>query len=437
MNLLYLHYRHGAGAGAGMGRIAGTRLYSQLRAAAAFAPTAHMIVDDRDFRDAVSSYRDDVLPESEVWSEGFDTIYCEGGPRSEFGSDGAWVPKVPYPLADKFVRQGGILVFSDVDTNFAAGPDAPFCELSSAWFSGPSGCPIYFADHANTSDPFRLEIDLLRVKPIVAEWLQPVFDAPGTLTVHGAVELRSVQSLLLCPTQESVGSLCNDLWWAAPQKGVDSFGLRYHPEGHRGPDFMLGPFACVRQLGLGFVVTIAAIVSSDRVSEAGKGPGRFLTRLITHLRDCVRREKETAGFQRFRDTRLFLSHRSTDKGTVEAVAKLLKRGGIRTWFDKDHLLPSDSVGLSIDGGLQESTHFTLFWSANCVGAPWINFELGAALTACVEDRKPILIVPLDNTPVPRSLAQYLRVGGDGTAEGIACALREAVERLAARNSKHR
>jgi len=432
MDLLYLHYQHGAVAGPD--RIAGKRLYSAMCVSADHAATAHMVVKDDDFQGAASSFQEDVVSEAEVLSNGFDTIYCEGGPRSSFSDNGSWVPKLPYQLAEKFVRQGGIVVFSDVDFNFAKNPDDEFCELTSAWFSESSGYPIYFSDRANTSNPSQMEIDLSALKPRVSEWLRPAFERSKTLIVSNAVELHSVQSPLLFATARSVGTLCQDLWWSAPYEGVDHLRLRYHPNGPQGQD-LVGPFACVRQMGYGFFVTIAAIVSSDWLVKNENGASSFFCGLVECLKDEIKLQKDIAGFQRFRGVQLFLSHRSIDKPVVQDIARILKRYGLRTWFDKDKLIPSDSVGLSINGGLQESTHFVLFWSANCVNAPWVEFELGAAITACVEAKKPILIVSLDETPVPASLAQYLRVNGRQETEGVASALREAVERLADRQNR--
>jgi hypothetical protein len=432
MDLLYLHYQHSAIAGPE--RIAGKHLYSSMRTSAKRAATAHMIVKDEDFHGAASSFQEDVVSETEVLSEGFNTIYCEGGPRSSFSDNGAWLPKIDYQLAERFVRQGGIVVYSDVDFNFARKPDDRFCDLTSAWFSESSGYPIYFMDKANASSPSLMEVELSAVKPRVANWLQSAFEQTKTLVVSNAVQLHSVQFPLLFSTQRTVGTLCQDLWWSAPYEGVDHLKLCYHPNGPQRPD-LLGPFACVKQLGHGFIVTIAAIVSPDRLAKDENDASLFFCSLIESLKKEVELQKETAGFQRFRGIQLFLSHRSTDKPVVQNVANSLRQYGVRIWFDKDKLIPSDSVGLSINGGLQESTHFVLFWSANCVNAPWVEFELGAAITACVEAKKPILIVTLDETPVPASIAQYLRVNGKQATEGVGAALREAVERLADRKNR--
>jgi hypothetical protein len=114
---------------------------------------------------------------------------------------------------------------------------------------------------------------------------------------------------------------------------------------------------------------------------------------------------------------------------VESVEQELRQRGVQSWIDKDKLIPSDSVGLSINGGLSESTHFAFFWSKNCKGAPWIEFELGAAIQACVEQHKPIFVVPLDDTPVPAGIAQYLRLRSGSSAADLAQSISEAITAL--------
>jgi hypothetical protein len=76
----------------------------------------------------------------------------------------------------------------------------------------------------------------------------------------------------------------------------------------------------------------------------------------------------------------------------------------------------------------------MFWSRNCVDAPWIRLELGAAIQSCVERRKPIFVVRLDDTPLPPTLDQFLRITGTATPDEIAGQIADAIIRLRQRQA---
>jgi len=84
--------------------------------------------------------------------------------------------------------------------------------------------------------------------------------------------------------------------------------------------------------------------------------------------------------------------------------------------------------------IEEFSHFALFWSKNCLNAPWVEFELGAAISACVEQGKPILVVALDETPVPPGIRQFVRIGAAGSPDEAAKGLADALAGLQMRAS---
>jgi len=43
---------------------------------------------------------------------------------------------------------------------------------------------------------------------------------------------------------------------------------------------------------------------------------------------------------------VFLSHSSKDKVVVRAIAKRLRAGGLRVWFDEWHIKPKDYIYLA-------------------------------------------------------------------------------------------
>jgi hypothetical protein len=290
--------------------------------------------------------------------------------------------------------------------------------------------PVYLVDPGRSKDPGwkRVSIDVNGMVGSIEPWLSAVYEGIPELLVYGALELRGHQSPLAFMISDTMGSLCNDCWWSPPRTGFDLMRLHYHSDGPMGPDW-IGPFASVRQLGSGFLVAITGLISSDSLVAECRANATWVKNIANHLRSVSRSYYEQFSFQRFRGKRVFLSHRSSDKPFVESVEQELRQRGVQSWIDKDKLIPSDSVGLSINGGLSESTHFAFFWSKNCKGAPWIEFELGAAIQACVEQHKPIFVVPLDDTPVPAGIAQYLRLRSGSSAADLAQSISEAITAL--------
>jgi len=101
------------------------------------------------------------------------------------------------------------------------------------------------------------------------------------------------------------------------------------------------------------------------------------------------------------------------------------------WLDAERLTPSQSLTEEISRALGSMTHFVLFWSSYCVGAPWVERELNSAVALLIERAIPILIVRFDRTPVPTIVADLFRIEAlDQTNDAIGARIVEAVERLA-------
>ena len=79
------------------------------------------------------------------------------------------------------------------------------------------------------------------------------------------------------------------------------------------------------------------------------------------------------------------------------------------------------------------TKLILFWSKDCVGAPWVQRELNAAVAKLIENKIPIIIVRLDKTEVPDIIRDLLRIEAfELTAEEIAAKIAGAVDAIATR-----
>lgn len=90
----------------------------------------------------------------------------------------------------------------------------------------------------------------------------------------------------------------------------------------------------------------------------------------------------------------FLSHSSSDKPLVEAVARELGRRGILAWLDKNDL----QAGMSLSAGLREAVRkqitLILFLSQASVASPWVNDEVAAALELDKETENKDKIIPV-------------------------------------------
>jgi len=79
------------------------------------------------------------------------------------------------------------------------------------------------------------------------------------------------------------------------------------------------------------------------------------------------------------------------------------------------------------------THFALFWSKDCVDSSWVRQELDVATALVIQNSLPILIICLDDTPVPAILRDRYRIEAEGMSPTeIGGVIADTVERLAKR-----
>jgi hypothetical protein len=78
----------------------------------------------------------------------------------------------------------------------------------------------------------------------------------------------------------------------------------------------------------------------------------------------------------------FLSHNSKDKAAVEKIARILKKKGIKVWFDKWNLIPGKPWMEALEDGIKNSRCILVFLGEAGFGK-WENEEMRAALTSMV------------------------------------------------------
>ncbi|MBC9786430.1 toll/interleukin-1 receptor domain-containing protein [Heliobacterium chlorum] len=89
---------------------------------------------------------------------------------------------------------------------------------------------------------------------------------------------------------------------------------------------------------------------------------------------------------------VFISHASEDKETVNELAKMLVKMGIKVWFDKFTLRLGDSLRDSIDYGLSKSRYGVVVISKNFFEKEWPKKELNGFIAREICEKKVVLPV---------------------------------------------
>ena len=90
---------------------------------------------------------------------------------------------------------------------------------------------------------------------------------------------------------------------------------------------------------------------------------------------------------------VFLSHSSSDKSAVEAVAQRLRAEGVEVFLDKWHLIPGDAWQEALEEALEESATCAVFLGPSGI-SPWQNKEMRVALEKAAKDRSARVILVL-------------------------------------------
>jgi hypothetical protein len=212
----------------------------------------------------------------------FHAIYIEGGAFWGGGVDARW--KVPETLLCSFVAGGGVLVVADVARDEAAGSSqreaSPYeraHDLFGIRFDWGDDGPfiVYGADCQSNWNGHETSVIVSPERMLYDPWLAPVYQGIDRILALQPVVLSTIYaSSLITGNQTTSMTLRGDLV-------VDS-----------GAPFLFG---CVRQLGLGFVVFIAAAVSHDVIVEANPDNARWITNMLSFLVDEASRERERRG----------------------------------------------------------------------------------------------------------------------------------------------
>nr|HPJ39660.1 DUF1883 domain-containing protein [Spirochaetota bacterium] len=92
-----------------------------------------------------------------------------------------------------------------------------------------------------------------------------------------------------------------------------------------------------------------------------------------------------------REYDVFISHASEDKEAVaRPLAEILRKLGLKVWYDEFELKIGDSLRRKIDKGLAKSKFGVVILSTSFIGKGWPNYELDGIVTKSVSGQQVIL-----------------------------------------------
>jgi WD40 repeat protein len=371
----------------GRGALGGRRLADRLRESSEAFLLGHLVMEEERAASAHPVIREDVISEIEMLKLDPDVIFLEGGLFS--GGSGAW--RIPEALASEFVEQGGTLIVADVNVNLLRDEQEEY-QLAAGFLGAAASYrgrdPVDGYDERSFWKGTR-QILCRPGDMVLSDWLRPVYDGIPEILCSLPVRLASWGDILASGNMHSTWSDASD--------------------GLPGPDNL--PFASVRKAGQGFVVLICANVTGDVWIEGCPHNTAWLVNVARFLADAVKEDRRRTGSALKVQQPIFLSHAHADKEVVASVCQLLTREhSVGAWMDERQLIPGDSLPESIRDAVRGASTFVLFWSRAAAASEWVRRELDLALDG---GNRRVLVVRLEDVPVPSRLSDLLRIEAAG------------------------
>ena len=99
---------------------------------------------------------------------------------------------------------------------------------------------------------------------------------------------------------------------------------------------------------------------------------------------------------------VFISYARADLDWVSAMVNLLKAGGAKVFMDIRDIAYGDDWRQVLVEKLGAVERVLVFWSTNAAGSQWVEEEF----TIAIRNGKRVVPVPIDDTPLPVSLARF-------------------------------
>ncbi len=116
----------------------------------------------------------------------------------------------------------------------------------------------------------------------------------------------------------------------------------------------------------------------------------------------------------------FISYSQLDAEAARAIELELIRNDIKFWRDNAKLLPGDQLSPRIFAAIEAASSYVILVSASSLASTWVAQELTLAVDLERQARLVIVVVRLDDTPLPVELADklYVDLRGPATAAGL-------------------
>ncbi len=135
------------------------------------------------------------------------------------------------------------------------------------------------------------------------------------------------------------------------------------------------------------------------------------------------------------NTKIFLSHSSKDKPIVDKYFNELQKSEVKAWYDKEEIVPGDSITSKINEGLNECDLGVLFLSENFLSkhSGWTEAESNFFINNRMRSNKTLIVVnlgvPMEN--IPPLLQDYLYIDAniDGAVDLLVRSVVKQLERI--------
>ncbi len=127
------------------------------------------------------------------------------------------------------------------------------------------------------------------------------------------------------------------------------------------------------------------------------------------------------------DHDVFLSHHSSDKPVVRALAGRLRDAGFKVWFDEWSIAPGEDINLAIEKGLEQSRCVVLAMSQAAFESDWVSAERStAAFRDPTNKERRFLPLLLEDCEIPETVQRFKYLDWRNASERALEQLIEAV-----------
>jgi hypothetical protein len=101
--------------------------------------------------------------------------------------------------------------------------------------------------------------------------------------------------------------------------------------------------------------------------------------------------------------KLFISYSHEDSGSVHPLVRLLQAAGVDVFIDVESVEYGKPWEFELEEAIRNAGRIFVFWSKNAAQSQYVKREYSLAIQI---GSVRIIPIPLDNTPLPRELAQF-------------------------------